>query len=174
VNRARVWWAWLRRLFTYEPAVAAWAGSGGLAVLAAWVFGLTSAEEAAVATAVTAAATIYTAVQTRPADVPSIIGGLTTIVTAAAAFGFHPPAHWIALGTAAASVILPLVLRVNLTPAVTYRRQVLGPPPGGVGFGPPAAGYDPFGPHAPIRPIPVDDPPSARQSPPRVWNWPIG
>jgi hypothetical protein len=156
-------WAWLRRLVTYEPAVVAWAVNGGIAVLAAWVFNLTSTEEAAVATAVTALAAVYTAASTRPSDVPGIIGGLATVVTAAAAFGFHPPAHWIALGTAAAAVILPLVLRVNLTPVAAIRRQISGGP---VGFGP-------F-PFPPVKPAPVDDP-SARRPPPRGWqDWPIG
>lgn len=159
-GRVKIWWAWLRRLFTYEPAVAAWVAGGGLAVLAAWVPGLTSAGEAAVATAAAAAATVYTAVHARPADVPTIIGALATIVTADAAFGFHPAPRWIALGTAASSIVLTLALRANLTPAVTYRHQVLGLPPGGVGFGPPAQA-EPSGPYAPIKPVPGGAPPAA-------------
>lgn len=126
-------WARVRYLFMFEPAVVAWALNGGVAVLAAWAFHLTSFEEASVATIVTAAATIYTAAAARPADVPTIIGALTTIVTAAAAFGFHPPAQWIAVGTAAVSIVLPLVFRVNLTPLAAIKANQAPPVP--VGFG---------------------------------------
>lgn len=138
-------WARVRYLFAYEPAVVAWALNGGVAVLAAWAFHLTSTQEAAVTTIVTAAAAIYTATTTRPADVPTIIGALVTVVTAAAAFGFHPPAQWIAIGTAVASIMLPLALRVNLTPLAAIKANQAPPVPVG------------FGPMPPIPPVPDPD-----------------
>ena len=116
-------WLRLRTLLAYEPAVASWATAGGLALLLAYLFHLTSTEEAAVTTIAAAAATIYTAVRARPSDVPAIIGALVTIAGAAAAFGFHPPAHVIASAAAVAAAVLPILLRGNLTPAAEISRQ---------------------------------------------------
>ena len=116
-------WLRLKTLLAYEPAVASWAGAGGLSLLLAYLFHLTSTEEAAVTTVAAAAATVYTAVRARPSDVPAIIGALTTIGGAAAAFGFHPPAHVTAAAAALVSTVLPVLLRVNLTPAAEIRRQ---------------------------------------------------
>jgi hypothetical protein len=118
----------LRLILAYEPAAASWALNGGIALLCAYAFGLTKTEEAAVATIVTALAAIYTAVRAKPATVPAIIGALTTAVTAAAAFGFHPSANIIAIGTSVASIVLSLVFRVNLTPKAAMKRPV--PVPG--------------------------------------------
>ena len=116
-------WLRLRTLWAYEPAVASWASAGGLALLLGYLVHLTSTEEAAVTTIAAAAATIYTAVRARPSDVPAIIGALVTIAGAAVAFGFHPPAHVIAAVAALVATVLPVLLRVNLTPAAELKRQ---------------------------------------------------
>ena len=108
--------AYLKNLLRYEPAVIAWAVNGGLALLLAFVFHFTSTQEAAAATIVTALATIYTLVKAGPSGVPGILGALATAVTAAAAFGFHPSAQVLAVCTSIASVLLPLIFRMNLTP----------------------------------------------------------
>ena len=108
--------AYLKNLLRYEPAVIAWAASGGLALLLAFVFHFTSTQEAAAATIVTALATLYTLVKAGPSGVPGILGALATAVTAAAAFGFHPSAQVLAVCTSIASVLLPLIFRMNLTP----------------------------------------------------------
>lgn len=116
-------WLRLKMLWAYEPAVAAWASAGGLALLLGYLFHLTSTQEAAVTTITAGLATVYTAVRTRPSDVPAIIGALTTIAGAVVAFGLHPPAHVTAAAAALVSVVLPVILRPNLTPAVEIKQQ---------------------------------------------------
>jgi hypothetical protein len=119
---------YVRNLLRYEPAVFAWAASGGLALLLAFVFHFTRTQEAAAATIVTALASAYTAWKAGPSQVPFILGLLATAITAAGAFGFHPSAHVLAMATSIASVLLPLVFRPNLTPkAVTTPAVHLAP-----------------------------------------------
>jgi hypothetical protein len=117
----------LRALLALEPAAISWALNGGVALLCAYGLGLDKTGEAAVATGVTALAAIYTAIRARPVAVSTILGGLTTLVTAAAAFGFHPTANVIAIGTSIASIILSLIFRVNLTPkaALPAKQRVM-------------------------------------------------
>lgn len=116
-------WLRLKTLLAYEPAVASWASAGGLALLLAYLFHLTSTEEAAVTTIAAALATVYTAVRARPSDVPAIIGALTTLTGAATAFGFHPPPHVTGAVAALVALMLSVMLRSNLTPAAELKRQ---------------------------------------------------
>jgi hypothetical protein len=111
----------LKNLLAREPAVLSWAVNGGVALLAAQA-GASRTQEAWIVTVVSAVAAVSTAVRARPVNLPVILGGLTTLTTAAAAFGLHPSAHVIAVGTALASTVLPILLRGQLTP-------VTPPPP---------------------------------------------
>lgn len=120
----------VRALLAYEPAVLAWALNGGIAMLVTYAFGFSRTWEAATATIVTGLAAVYTALRARPPVVPAAIGALTTIVTAAAVFGFHPSSHAIAIGTSVASVVLSLVFRSNLTPKAALKRPVPVSAPG--------------------------------------------
>lgn len=116
-------WKRLAGLLTYEPAVAAWAAAGGLAVLLGSVAHLSTVQEAAVTTIATALAALYTAVQTRPVAVSALVGALATGITAAAGFGLHVSPTWIGVGTAVLSAVLSVLLRPNITPAARLRRK---------------------------------------------------
>lgn len=111
----------LRSLLAYEPAAISWALNGGVALVCAYAFGLSSTQEAAVTTIVTALAAIWTGARARPVAVPAIVGALTTAVTAAAAFGLHVSPDVMALGSSAVSAALALLFRQNLTPVATLR-----------------------------------------------------
>lgn len=65
----------------------------------------------------TAVAAIVTAVKARPVEVSAIVGGVSTIAVAAAAFGLHLSGAEIGALAAILSGILGLVFRANLTPA---------------------------------------------------------
>jgi len=114
---------WAHQVAAYEPATISWALNGGIAIVAASAFHLTSTEEAAVAVVVTALVTVYTAVRARPANVPVVIGALATITGAFAAFGWHPSAHTIAAATGLVSAVLPLLFRQALTPVARIKAQ---------------------------------------------------
>jgi len=115
--------AQLRHFLATEPAVTAWALSGGLALLVAYAFHWDHTRQAAAATAVTAAAAAYSALRARPAHIQAVMGALVTVVTAAGTFGFHPSPRAEALILAAASAALAWLYRANLTPAATVKRQ---------------------------------------------------
>lgn len=108
----------LRALLAAEPAVAAWAANGGLALILGYVAHLSSVQEAAVTTIATAVAAVFTAVQARPVAVSVLTGAVATAVTAAGAFGLHLPSEVLAAGVSLLSVLLGLVFRANLTPLV--------------------------------------------------------
>ena len=107
----------IQRLWNYEPAILAWALSGGLAVLLGNVFHISSTQEAAVTTILTALAAIATAVKARPVEVSVVVGAVATIAVAAAAFGLHLSAAEIGAASAILSGILGLVFRANVSPA---------------------------------------------------------
>jgi hypothetical protein len=112
----------LKALAAYEPALLAWATSGGLAVACAFLFHLTRTQEAAVTVIATALAAVYVAARTRPVAVPVITGALVTAVAAAGAFGLHLTAGQTGAGEAAVSGLLALLLRSNVTPAAATPR----------------------------------------------------
>ncbi len=100
----------------YEPAVAAWAASGGLAAVAVFAFHATPVQTAAVVTVASALATVYTAWRAVPPAVPLIAGAVATIATASAAFGLHLTSQEIEAGTTVLSGLLALMLRANISP----------------------------------------------------------
>ena len=108
----------LRVLLAAEPAVAAWAANGGLALILGYVAHLSSVQEAAVTTIATALAAVFTAFRARPVAVSVLTGAIATAVTASAAFGLHLPAEVIAASVSLLSAVLGLVFRQNLTPKV--------------------------------------------------------
>lgn len=107
----------LRALLAYEPALAAWATNGGLALILAYLVHLNTVQEAAVTTIATALAAIWTASAARPVAVSALVGALATAVTAAGAFGLHLPAPVLAAGVSLLSSVLAVLFRANLTPA---------------------------------------------------------
>ena len=123
----------LRTLAAYEPAVLAWAASGGLAVVLAFLFHLSHTQEAAVTTIAAALATVYVAARARPVEGPAVIGALVTAVTAAAAFGLHVPVRDISVGEAVVSAVMALMFRANLTPAAAARPAYRGDHAGAAG-----------------------------------------
>jgi len=120
INRAR---AYIAATIAADPAVFAWFLNGGAAMLAAYVFGLGSTGEAAVATIITALSALYTALKARPAGVAAAVGALATILTAAGTFGLHLSPHTSAMVTTVASIVLSLLFRANLTPVATLKAK---------------------------------------------------
>lgn len=112
----------LRALLAYEPAAVSWALNGGIAIVFAYLLGFTKTEEAAAATIVTGLAAIYTAFRARPVAVPLVVGALTTVVTAAGAFGLHASPQVISVALSVVSGVLALLFRQNLTPAAALKR----------------------------------------------------
>jgi hypothetical protein len=98
ISRIRTWLA-------ENPAITAWFFNGGAALFVAYALGLDHIEEAAIATIISAAATVYTAVRARPVAIPLLIGALVTGITAAGAFGFQPSAKLIGLLVALGSLV---------------------------------------------------------------------
>lgn len=121
--------SFLKNLWSYEPAVIAWAATGGLAALVAFVFHTTDTQTAAITTICAGLATIVTAVQARPVAVPLITGAVSTIAVAVGAFGLHASSAEIASGVTVLSGILALILRQNVTPAATLAAQKPVPVP---------------------------------------------
>lgn len=113
----------LKTLFKYEPVVLAWTLDGGLAVLLGVVFHISSTQESAVTTIATGIVGVYTWFMTKSSSgnktVPALIGILTTIATAATTFGLHLTSSQIGAGAAVLSAVLALVLRQNVSPAVS-------------------------------------------------------
>jgi hypothetical protein len=114
---------WIRRLLAEEPAVVAWALSGGIALLVAYAFHWDHARQAAAATAITALAALYSALMARPRHIQAVIGILVTLITAAGTFGFHPSARVEAMILAGASVALAFLFRQNVTPVALARKR---------------------------------------------------
>jgi len=113
--------SFIEKLWRYEPAILAWALNGGLAVLLGNVFHISSTQEAAVTTVLTAVTVIFTAVTTKPVEVSVLVGGVSTIAVAAAAFGLHLSAAEIGAGAAILSGVLGLVFRANVSPSAGVR-----------------------------------------------------
>jgi hypothetical protein len=116
----------LKGLLTLEPAVAAWVASGGLAAILITALHVNPVVAASIATIVSGAATIYTAVTARPIAVSMLVGALATGATALAGFGLHLSPDAIAAGAAILSTVLGLVFRANLTPAVKLKQPKPG------------------------------------------------
>lgn len=106
-------------LLKYEPVIVAWALNGGLAILLGNLVHISSTQEAAVTTALTAAVAIYSAIKTRPFEASIFSGGLTTLVVAAASFGLHLPAADVGVAVTIISAVVGLLLRSNVTPSAT-------------------------------------------------------
>lgn len=115
---------YLKQLLSYEPVVAAWAVSGGLAILLGSVFHISSTEEAAVTTIVTALAGIYSWSMTQQKSVSILTGAISTIIVAAAAFGLHVPSNVLGVGVAVLSAVIMLVLRQNVSPTAALKPDV--------------------------------------------------
>lgn len=113
--------SFIERLWRYEPAILAWALNGGLAVLLGNVFHITTTQEAAITTVLTACVAIFTAVRTRPVEAAAVVGALSTIAVAAGAFGLHLTSAQIGAGAAILSGIFALALRQNVSPAAGAR-----------------------------------------------------
>lgn len=103
-------------ILKYEPVVLAWVLNGGLAVLLGNVIGISTTQEAAVTTIATALVGIFAWFKTTPHAVSGLVGFISTIAVAAAAFGLHLSAAEIGAGAAILSGILALVLRQNVSP----------------------------------------------------------
>lgn len=108
--------AWLRRFIAGEPALIAWLGSGGLVSLLGFVFHLSHAQMGAAVVILSGVATIWTAAWAHPPEFALATGALTTIAAAMGTFGFHPPAHVVALAGALLSVVIAALHRQNLSP----------------------------------------------------------
>lgn len=112
-------WKGLRDVLAYEPALAAFAVNGGLALVLGSLVHISSFQEAAVTTIATAVVSVYTAVRTRKVSVSVLTGALTTALVAAGAFGLHWSAQEIGTATAVGSVVVGLLLRQNVSPAAS-------------------------------------------------------
>jgi hypothetical protein len=115
--------AYLRSLLAEEPAVVAWSINGGLAMLIAYAFHWNHTWQAAAATIITALATGMSALLAKPRHIQVVLGALTTILTAAATFGYHMTAHTEAIVLSVASVVLAFLFRQNLSPVASPQRK---------------------------------------------------
>ena len=104
-------------LLRYEPVLLSWVLNGGLAVLLGNVAHVSTAQEGAITTISTAVVAIFTWFKTKDKAVSTLVGFITTIATAAAAFGLHLSSAEIGAGAAILSGILALAFRANATPA---------------------------------------------------------
>jgi hypothetical protein len=107
---------WWTDFWSREPALQAWLGNGGLALLAAYVFHWDSTRQAAAATAVTAVAALYSAWRARPAHIQVASGALSALMAAGVTFGLHIAPDAKALVLAAGSSVLGLLWRAHLSP----------------------------------------------------------
>ena len=103
-------------ILKYEPVILSWVLSGGLAVLLGNVIHITSTQEAAVTTIVTAAVGIYTWWKTSPHAVSGLVAFISTIAVAATSFGLHLTSAQIGAGVAILSGVLALLFRQNVSP----------------------------------------------------------
>jgi hypothetical protein len=103
----------------YEPVIVAWALNGGLAVFLGNVVKISSTQEAAVTTIVTALVAIYTAIKTDNFTVAGFTGALSTVLVAAGAFGLHLSSQEMGVGVAIIAGIFGLILRQNVSPKAT-------------------------------------------------------
>ena len=107
----------------YEPALILYGVNAAVAAaLAFGLFNLTTATAAAVTVIVTAVLGIITAAVTRPVNVSVITAAFATGLTALGAFGLHLSITKEGSLVALLSVVLSLLLRVHVTPAVRYAR----------------------------------------------------
>lgn len=121
-------WTRLKALFVAnEPAIIAWSANGGIALIVSYLTPLPHAEVGAITIITTALAGIYTAATTRPVAVSVITSALSTIATAVGFFGLHLPSADVTAGLSILSVLLGLLTRQAVTPAVRLRRPT--PPP---------------------------------------------
>jgi len=111
---------WLRR----EPAVILFTLNALLAVFVAWGDTPDVKTIGIVITAATGVATIITALLTRPMGVALFKGGATTVLIAFGSFGLHLSADRIGAIVAALSIVLGLLLRQNITPAVSVPHTI--------------------------------------------------
>lgn len=107
------------KIWHFEPVVIGWALDGGLAAACAFLFHTTNTQTAAITTIMAGAVTLFTAWKTKEKSVSTIVGAIVTVATAASAFGLHLTAAEIGAGTSILSGLLALVLRANVSPAVT-------------------------------------------------------
>jgi hypothetical protein len=107
--------AWIKA----DSALILYAVQAVLAVIVAFGISPSPGWTAAVVTITAALITIATGILTRPVRVSVITGAVATILTAAAAFGLHLSSAQTGAGVTALSVVLALVLRQNISPALT-------------------------------------------------------
>lgn len=120
ISRIRTWLA-------FNPSVTAWFFNGGAALFVAYALGLSHVQEAAVATIISALATIYTAVRARPVGIPLLLGALATGITAAGAFGLHPSAKVLGLLVALGSLAPAFGFHLALDSKAYLDRQASKP-----------------------------------------------
>jgi hypothetical protein len=113
VNAVR---SWFERLFTEEPVLASYLINGGLAALLTFILHLSSTQSAAVTTVTLALVTVYNGFRTTPPKVSVITGGMTTLLTACAAFGLHLPTNTVGALVTVVSAVIPLLLRTHVSP----------------------------------------------------------
>ena len=113
----------LLALIQAEPAVFVNGLAALVSVLAAFGVRASPHQVAAVATIGTAVAAIVTAWMTRPVQVPVIIGAVTSIAVASAAFGLHLSAAEIGAAAPLVSLVVSLLLRQALTPVASLPKR---------------------------------------------------
>jgi hypothetical protein len=77
---------------------------------------LTVTQENAALTILTALASAYSAIRTRPLRVPVLAGAAATVATAPAAFGLHVSPTWIGAEMPVVSLVAGLLLRMHVSP----------------------------------------------------------
>lgn len=105
------------RIFRREPAVWLYVINSAVALIVAYGVDLSQTQVAAVSTIATAFFAGWAAIITRPFVVSALTGAMSTMLTAAAAFGLHMSADQLSTTVTGLSIVLALVLRANVSPA---------------------------------------------------------
>ncbi|HEY9440502.1 MAG TPA: hypothetical protein VIS29_18055 [Streptomyces sp.] len=117
------------KIFGYEPAILVYSINSLVAVAVAYGLDLSQTQVAAISTIATAVLAGVVAVMTRPFVVSALTGAVGTVLTAMAGFGLDLSEHQIAATVTGLGVVLGLVLRANVTPAVKAKHAATGPHP---------------------------------------------
>lgn len=116
-------WDKLVNVLKTEPNEVLYCLNALLAMLVAWGVQATPTQTGAILTIATAVITIITTAMTRPVQIALITGAATTVLTAAATFGFHLSTAQISTGVTVLSIVLALLLRQNVTPVANLAKK---------------------------------------------------
>lgn len=109
---------WFKGILVKEPVLTAWLLNGGVAAIFGFFLHWDVTKEAALTTILTGVVGLYTTMRTTPPHVSGFAGVISTMVIAGASFGLHITPKATALLVMALTAVVPLVVRVHVSPKV--------------------------------------------------------